>query len=346
MCSRSQTSSTVVSAVKSSAMLTARHRASDPLLNAQAAWRSRESPALPTQSTSSSSTPEPAIPRDAHAKRHRRREHSSAAADCRADKAPRRRAGFRCAATTCRSTRAGQPWARWRSRLHRCSKVWAACPAPACAPAPARAPAVARSLHRIVEISGNDGVLRAHHHAGRLQSHLRAMRAEVAFGGGAFVRIDVDGIVRASLHARFAADTALRTEIDDAVFALVHRRHGTDRHAGRILAMIAAGHLKNAARVGKRALLDVLHPGAIHREGNMILRLARHRAGVTADALAVVDDESVSHLEVFPCSCDASCARLGYCSGTSVPHESVESARASTRCSFYANLPERVRAEL
>ena len=59
--------------------------------------------------------------------------------------------------------------------------------------------------------------------------------------------------------------------------------------------MIAAGHLENAAGIGKSALLDIFHPGAVHREGDVIFRLARDRAGVTPDALAVIDDEPVSH---------------------------------------------------
>lgn len=61
--------------------------------------------------------------------------------------------------------------------------------------------------------------------------------------------------------------------------------------------MVAARHLKNASRVGERPLLDVLHPRAVHREGNVVFRLARHRTSVTADTFTIVDDESVSHPE-------------------------------------------------
>jgi len=62
--------------------------------------------------------------------------------------------------------------------------------------------------------------------------------------------------------------------------------------------MIAAGDLKDAPGVGKGPLLYVFHPSAIHGERNVVLRFAGHRAGVTPDALAVVDDESVSHPEL------------------------------------------------
>ena len=132
-------------------------------------------------------------------------------------------------------------------------------------------------------------------YARRLKPDLSAVGAEMAFCGRAFVRIDVDGIVRASLHTGFTADAAVGTEVNDAVFALIHRGDGADGDAGRILAVIAACDLKHAPRIGIRALLDVLDPRTIYAERNVVLRLAGHRAGVAADTLAVIDDKSVSH---------------------------------------------------
>jgi hypothetical protein len=77
--------------------------------------------------------------------------------------------------------------------------------------------------------------------------------------------------------------------------------------------MVAARHLKHAPGIGKRPLLHVLHPGAVHGERNMVLGLARDRAGMAANALAVVDDESVSHPN-FLQTRKPNPARLGYCS--------------------------------
>ena len=51
--------------------------------------------------------------------------------------------------------------------------------------------------------------------------------------------------------------------------------------------MIAAEHREVAAVIGKLACLDVLHPGAIHTQGHVMLRLARHRARMATDALAM-----------------------------------------------------------
>jgi len=60
--------------------------------------------------------------------------------------------------------------------------------------------------------------------------------------------------------------------------------------------MIAPRHLKHAPRIRIRPLLDVFDPRAIHRERDMVLRLARNGASVAADALPVIDNESVSHV--------------------------------------------------
>ena len=121
------------------------------------------------------------------------------------------------------------------------------------------------------------------------------MRAEMAFRGGAIIRIHVNRIVGTGLHAGLAANAAVGVEIDDPVLALVHRGHRTDRDAGRLLAMIAARDLKYAARVWENALLDVLHPGPIHAYWHMVFGFARHRAGVASDAFAVIDYEAVFH---------------------------------------------------
>ena len=124
------------------------------------------------------------------------------------------------------------------------------------------------------------------------------MRAEMAFGGRTIVRIDINRVIRTGLHAGFAANTSFGTEVDDAVLALVHRGHGTDRYARSILAVVAACNLKDAPRVGKLAFLYILDPGAVDGERHMVFRLARYRASVATDALAVINDESVSHERV------------------------------------------------
>ena len=60
--------------------------------------------------------------------------------------------------------------------------------------------------------------------------------------------------------------------------------------------MIATRDLENPARIGELSFFDVLHPGAVDSHRNMIFRLAGYSAGVTTDALPIVDDKSVFHL--------------------------------------------------
>jgi hypothetical protein len=125
------------------------------------------------------------------------------------------------------------------------------------------------------------------------------MRAIVALGGCAFVRIHINRIVRTRLHASLATNAALRTEIYDPVFALIHRRDRADRHARWLLAVIATRDLKNPAGVGIRSLFNILYPRAVHAERDLVFSLARNCTGVAPNALAIVYNEAVSHSRVL-----------------------------------------------
>jgi len=59
--------------------------------------------------------------------------------------------------------------------------------------------------------------------------------------------------------------------------------------------MIAARHLKHAARIRKDSLLNILDPGPIDAHRHLVLCLASDGAGVASDALAVIDYETVFH---------------------------------------------------
>ena len=147
----------------------------------------------------------------------------------------------------------------------------------------------------VVHVAGDDGVFRADVHAGGLEADVHPVGAVVALGRRVGVRIDVQGVVGAGLHAALASDAAPRIEIDDAVFACVQRRHRADLHAGGVLAVVAPhdGEVPGRVRIGP--LLDVLHPGPVDAEGHLVLGLARDRAGVAPDTLPVVYDETVLH---------------------------------------------------
>ncbi len=144
-----------------------------------------------------------------------------------------------------------------------------------------------------MQITGDDGAFRADHHAGRFQPYLDAVRAVVALGGGMRIGVDVQRVVGAGLHTRFAADAALRVEINDAIRALEQGFRGANRHAGSIVAVVTAIDQKITARVGELTLLDILHPRSIDPDGHIMFRLARHRTGMAADTFALVDHKGV-----------------------------------------------------
>jgi hypothetical protein len=84
-------------------------------------------------------------------------------------------------------------------------------------------------------------------------------------------------------------------EIDDAITATKQRNSRTNLYARRIVAMIASQYRKMAPSIGISPFFNVLDPSAIHAERNIMFFLASHRAGVTADAPVLIDDEPVTH---------------------------------------------------
>ena len=121
----------------------------------------------------------------------------------------------------------------------------------------------------------------------------------VALGGCAGLRVDVKRIIRASLHARFAADAAIIVEINDAIITDEECLCRADSYTGRIGAMVAAGHGKHAPGIRKNALFGLFHEGAIDTNGHIVFRFASYRAGVAANAFAVVYNKSKFHVVVF-----------------------------------------------
>jgi hypothetical protein len=101
------------------------------------------------------------------------------------------------------------------------------------------------------------------------------------------------------LRAGFAADAAARVEINDSVFSRKKRRHRTDFNTWRVGAMIAAHHAEKAASIWKFSLFDVFNPSAINTERHLVFRFAGDRAGVTADTLAVINDEAKIHINLL-----------------------------------------------
>ena len=126
------------------------------------------------------------------------------------------------------------------------------------------------SRRGVIHIAEHEGFHRADHHAGWEQPVVDAVRAEVTFRDRVLARIDVDGVVRTGLHARFTSDTAIVVDVHNPVGALEHRRHGANMHTRRIGAVVATHHGKVAAHGGKFSDLDSLYPRAVHAERNIV----------------------------------------------------------------------------
>jgi hypothetical protein len=122
------------------------------------------------------------------------------------------------------------------------------------------------------------------------------MRAVIAFLGSVRVRVDIERVVRASLHAGFAADASVAVEIDYAVFAAKQRRHRADGYAGRVVAVITPHHGKESACIWVFALFDVLYPRAKRAERDFVFRFTGDRACVAAYAFSMVNDKAISHV--------------------------------------------------
>ena len=63
--------------------------------------------------------------------------------------------------------------------------------------------------------------------------------------------------------------------------------------------MVAAINDEVAAWGGELAFLDVFDPGAVDANGNIMFRLTRDGAGMTTNALALVDNEGIFGHEYF-----------------------------------------------
>src|SRR5579863_583550 len=150
-----------------------------------------------------------------------------------------------------------------------------------------------------MHIARDNGMFWTNDDARRLEAHLCAMGAIVALRGSMTVWINVKRVIGTRLHARLAANTTIGVKVNNAVRPFVQRLRRADSDARRVGAMIAAAYEKIAARIGKLTFLNVLNPCSINTDRRVMLRLARHGAGMAADTLALVDNEGVFRHELF-----------------------------------------------
>jgi hypothetical protein len=152
---------------------------------------------------------------------------------------------------------------------------------------------------RIIYVARNDSLDRAYDYAGRLKTGFDTVSAVVAFLGGVRVGINIERVIGTRLHAALATYAPVAVEIDYAVIAPEERGHRAYRYAGGIVAVIATKHAEVAARIRVLPLFYILYPGAKSAERNFVFRFAGYSAGMTSDALSVVYNKAVSHIERF-----------------------------------------------
>jgi hypothetical protein len=146
---------------------------------------------------------------------------------------------------------------------------------------------------RIVQIAEDPALGRTDADARGKQAVLDAVRAEVALLGRMRVRVDEQLIVGTRHHAGAAADARLAVEIDDAVATLEECPRRADADAWRLVALVAEDGKEEPLRLRESAFFDRLHPAAVDADRDLVLGLARDRAGVAADAFSEIDREPV-----------------------------------------------------
>ena len=153
----------------------------------------------------------------------------------------------------------------------------------------------------IVHIADQDGLRWTDDDAGRLQTNIDAMRAEVAFLGRMIFGIDEDRVVRTGGHAGLAADADRFVEVNYAISALEHRRCRARGHTRGMSALIAARHLMRAPHLRKHANIDVLDVCARDADRNYVFRFACGRARVAPDAAGMIDHLRPLHAVLTSC---------------------------------------------
>ena len=118
------------------------------------------------------------------------------------------------------------------------------------------------------------------------------MCAVIALRRRMSLRVDVQRVVRTGLHTCLATNAATVVEINDSIGAAEQRCDGTDFDTWSVVAMVASHDRKVATGIRELSLFDVLNPGSIHSNRDIMFRFAGDGTGVAADTSSIVDDET------------------------------------------------------
>ena len=119
-----------------------------------------------------------------------------------------------------------------------------------------------------------------------------SVSAVVTLLSGACVRIEIEGVVRACLHACLTANADIAVEIHNGVRPLVQSVDGANVYTRSGITVVAAEYCEVATNFWECPLLYIFDPCSEFAEGDFIFRFARYCAGVTTDASTLVDDKA------------------------------------------------------
>ena len=142
---------------------------------------------------------------------------------------------------------------------------------------------------RILHVAEHAALRGTDHHAGGLQAHFEAVRAEIAFLRRHRVGVDEELIIRTGRDAGFTPDAPIRVQVHDSVAASEKRLRRANVLTGRIVALIAQDGQKFPSGAREGAFFNLFHPASPDADGNIVFRFTRDCASMTSDAGFEVD---------------------------------------------------------
>ena len=151
----------------------------------------------------------------------------------------------------------------------------------------------------VIEVAKNPDRVHAGCHTGRLFAFGHIVVAETAFFHDAFF-IGLPDVVGTGGHAHFAADAFLGIHMNDSVRRFISGLSGTDRLAGRIVAVHTLNWEDFLTDFGESSLFAKLQAIIESVRRQLPLHLAGNAAGAAAGAFGRVDQHGVSGHQLAP----------------------------------------------
>jgi hypothetical protein len=151
----------------------------------------------------------------------------------------------------------------------------------------------------IVQIPEHANARHAGGHTGGFSALFKKFDAKAALLDVPFFLDDSD-MIGACGNAVLASDTLFFVDQDDPVLSLVGGARRANRHAGRIVAVLALDRQKLPVEIGELPEFPFFEVIVRFILPQVVLILAGDAAGIAADAFRLIDDHPVfSHIRLF-----------------------------------------------